>query len=526
MEVPDPQSQRDTILKTLAPALIAQPLQGKIQDWLNAIPSSNSSASELNPQTFDVIIELNLNHPKTRAEARAAVISILGEILGPEAEGALRRNQSDSTHPYVFAKLTAKQILALIEADSKQAISHDSKIHLDDADAATSDDLQRPTSHRHLRTIFRIWESQKIRPLTIESIRTIKADAAQTSFGANGDGVVWAVLDSGVDSHHPHFELFSNLALDLPLQHKTFTNEAWDQDVFGHGTHVAGIIAGQAKDTADPLVAVQSTGVSGSGEYHLYKTPGIRGMAPRCKLLVLRVLDNAGVGDDIALIEAIEYIQKLNDYGRNIIVHGVNISAGYWSDPRWYACGQTPVCVEVDRLVRSGVVVVVASGNTGNVFTALDSGGASQAGQFMTINDPGNAAMAITVGSTHRQKPHLYGVSYFSSKGPSSDGRRKPDLVAPGEKIISCASSLKYSTQGALPGLTSNAFTYIEDTGTSMAAPHVSGALAGFLSVRPEFIGRTTELKQMLVNSATDLGRDPNAQGAGLVDLMRLIQSV
>ena len=57
----------------------------------------------------------------------------------------------------------------------------------------------------------------------------------------------------------------------------------------------------------------------------------------------------------------------------------------------------------------------------------------------LTINDPGNAELAITVGSTHRDMPHIYGVSYFSSKGPTGDGRIKPDLVAPGEKIISCA---------------------------------------------------------------------------------------
>jgi subtilisin family serine protease len=362
--------------------------------------------------------------------------------------------------------------------------------------------------------------------LTTESIRTIKADAAQTSFGANGQDIVWAVLDSGIDKDHPHFAMHKNLELNLPLQHKTFTDQPWDQDVFGHGTHVAGIIAGQAQETPEPLVAVQSTGVNGSGEYHLNGVSGIRGMAPKCKLLILRVLNDQGIGDDIALIDAIEYIQKLNDYGRNIVVHGVNISAGYWSDPSWYACGQTPICVEVDRLVRSGVSVVVASGNTGNVVAALATGGATQAGQMMTINDPGTSAFAITVGSTHRQKPHLYGVSYFSSKGPSSDGRRKPDVVAPGEKIISCASSQKVAAEGVLSGLTKNDFTYVEDTGTSMAAPHVSGVLAGFLSIRQEFIGRTVELKKMIMDSATDLGRDPSAQGAGLVDLMRLIQSI
>src|SRR5205807_2778872 len=114
---------------------------------------------------------------------------------------------------------------------------------------------------------------------------------------------------------------------------------------------------------------------------------------------------------------------------------------------------QSPVCVEVDRLVRTGVVVSVAAGNTGyayeQVYTTQAAGGGSAiAGQPLSINDPGNADLAITVGSTHREMPHTYGVSYFSSKGPTGDGRLKPDLVAPGEKIISCLTR----GRAALPG--------------------------------------------------------------------------
>src|SRR5204863_4309764 len=141
----------------------------------------------------------------------------------------------------------------------------------------------------------------------------------------------------------------------------------------------------------------------------------------------------------------------------------------------WFACGQSPLCNVVDRLARSGVVVVVAAGNTGYGYTETQARGSVAAGLTLSINDPGNAERAITVGSTHRDSPHIYGVSYFSSKGPTGDGRIKPDLVAPGEKILSCAAGNKLQQ---LEGVKPEDAVYVEDSGTSMAAPHVSGAIA------------------------------------------------
>jgi hypothetical protein len=224
----------------------------------------------------------------------------------------------------------------------------------------------------------------------------------------------------------------------------------------------------------------------------------------------LRVLNAEGRGDEFAVMAALQLIRYLNSTNDFIAVHGANLSLSIPHDIANYACGRTPVCEECERVVNSGVVVVAAAGNQGYRKYSTAEGGTTEAYNSISITDPGNADLIITVGATHRFRPHTYGVSYFSSRGPTGDGRSKPDLVAPGEKIMA-----------PLP----NGMSGLKD-GTSMAAPHVSGAAALLMARYNELVGRPVRIKEILCKTATDLGREKYFQGAGMLDALRALQSV
>lgn len=438
------------------------------------------------------------------------------------------------------------------------------------------------------RAIYKLWPDFPVHSTMYRSLPTIKANAARRSYEAEGQGIVWAVIDSGIADEHPHFARYRTLTAESVTNlHRSFVPESREldgiamepqelpdpdepgigkdertrrielhhtaalKDEFGHGTHVAGIVAGAAPLSGPAGQVRLFERVDRPNERgELERTSAVmtpfndlehlHGVAPRCHLVSLKVLDDVGEGRSSDLIRALEYVrEKLNDNPKLMRVHGVNLSLGYEFDAEMFACGQSPLCAEVDRLVQSGVVVVAAAGNTGYGSVAA-SARTTKVGLSNTINDPGNAELAITVGATHRDSPYMYGVSYFSSKGPTGDGRLKPDLVAPGERITSCGAGRRREeairsadVHESLANVDSDGHEqvvphadYMEDSGTSMAAPHVSGAIAAFLSIRREFIGKPREVKQIFTTTASPLGRERYFEGHGLVDLVRAIQSV
>lgn len=328
------------------------------------------------------------------------------------------------------------------------------------------------------KAVFKIWYDRKIHPLAEESAKTIKSKPALDLFGAGGKEIIWAVLDTGIKENHEVFKKGKPVVKDDKYN---FTTELFTDRV-GHGTHVAGII---------------------------------KQLAPEIELYDFKVLGEGG-STSFTLIQAMYQIRKLNFDSPMPVIHGANLSLGGPVPVGSYGCGFSPECQEANRLMNSGVVVCVAASNDGYKILATIADG-NQLEYFPTfmdmgISDPGNAEDVITVGSTHKSKPHMYGISWFSSKGPTGDGRFKPDVVAPGEQIESA-------------GIDGNN-KFVKKSGTSMATPIVSAAIAQFLSVKPEFIGQTCRIKEILMNSCTDLDRDRCFQGAGLIDVLRMIQSI
>ncbi len=486
-------------------------------------PEGAADQDQVDPgEKVPMLVELNLRYPGGLADVRRAFYA-LWEHYAERAGGSWPAEPTSVSpvQPPVPARL------ALVAPKLYQCV-----LSRADAQEMVGQDHSSARASGLPPVIFRIWPDYTLQPQIDRSAPTVKVDAAWRSYDARGRGIVWAVIDSGMPQGltsqlHRDFSYLVNPDTPAPAAPGSGLS-----DESGHGTHVAGIIAGCSPDGSVALVA-DSKEAGDSGYVPRTRVGKLSGMAPACELVSLKVMRRSPQGtwvtSSAAVIRALTYLRTEVNVDPGLLrVHGINMSLGCEWQPDQYAAGQSPLCQAVDLLVASGVVVVVSAGNYGASTTRGDS--ANTSAIMGSITEPAHARDCIAVGSTHREAPHAFGVSWTSGKGPTLDGRMKPDVVAPGEWIASAAAGQVRAGAGFDPPAgaadPASLLTYAELSGTSMAAPHVSGVVAAFLSARPEFIGRPEQVKSLLTQSATDLGRERYAQGAGLVDLMRMLANV
>jgi serine protease AprX len=305
------------------------------------------------------------------------------------------------------------------------------------------------------------------------------ADAVNAPYawnsGLDGTGVGIAVIDSGI---YPHPDLNSASGQSRVVYRQSFIGGGVQHDDYGHGTHVAGIAAGNGSSSSMP------------GTLHLLK-----GIAPNANLLDLRVLDLNGASTDSTVISAIQQAVKLkNQYNVRVI----NLSVGR---PIFESCNIDPLCQAVEAAWKNGIVVVTAAGNLGR-------------NGYATITSPGNSPHAITVGcmKTLETYPRTDDqIASYSSKGPSYiDLTVKPDVVAPGNLVVSLLApgstlAAEFPANVVPPSYYTTSSTgpaaYFRLSGTSMATPVVSGAVALMLQENPNLSPDT--VKARLMKTAT-----------------------
>jgi serine protease AprX len=306
---------------------------------------------------------------------------------------------------------------------------------------------------------------------------------AAQEYGVNGAGIGVAVIDSGIATHPDLQNVVKSVDFVEPTRSGGY-------DGFGHGTHVAGILAG-----------------SGIASWYFY-----RGIAPGAKLIDLRVLDDNGNGYTSDVIAAIEWSvankNAIGKDGQSMNIRVLNLSLGHRP---FESTATDPLTVAARYAVQNGIVVVAAAGNYG-----MDPAGATT---FGGITSPGNEPAVITVGAmttwgTDGREDDT--VARYSSRGPTTVERLiKPDIVAPGSQVVAPLSPAA-SLAANHPALRVNS-SYLRLSGTSMASPVVAGAVALMLQKNPSLTPNT--VKAALMFTAEHRTDSPLAVGAGYVNV-------
>jgi serine protease AprX len=366
----------------------------------------------------------------------------------------------------------------------------------------------------HLAFVKRLSADFAVRKCDEFTVSGSLADVAYQQTGLDGTGVVVAVLDSGV--HLVDDLKDSGGHSRLIAQVSMVPNDTHTDDKCGHGTHIAGIIAGSGKKSI------------GSSYFRTFY-----GIARNASIVNVRVLDNYGAGTVSSVLSGIQWVIS-NRVKYNIRI--INLSLGH---PVGESASTDPLCQALESAWNAGITVVCAAGNRGRLnllqTSGLDNEGWGTA--YGSIQSPANDPLVITVGAMKDVSAGRASdvIATYSSRGPSRlDLVLKPDLVAPGNQIVSL--DVDNSTLDNYVGNTNNirksayiiggnndwSNTYFRLSGTSMAAPVVAGAAALLLQANPSLSPDTIKARLMISAdkwTGPDGNADPCTYGAGYLNI-------
>ena len=405
------------------------------------VVKANGETKNIGTATSEIAIS-TVDNKIVVSESQNEMVRIIIELKAPS-----RIEQKLSGR--LFSKVSASNSKQILIADNATTIEREFETIINGFAVTTKrENISIISAMPEVKSVYPDLVVKSL-PLAVQSATPIIPQSSTSV--ATGKGIRIGIIDTGIDYEHEAFGKGFGAGHIVAGGYDFVNNDTDPLDDNGHGTHVAGIIGGNSAT--------------------------INGVAKDARLFAYKALDQSGNGTTSSVLAAIE--QAIKDS-----IQVLNLSLGTSS-----GSSDDPLSTAVNRAVQSGIVVVVAAGNTG---------------EFSSINSPGVAEFALTVGATD-----VNSIASFSSKGPETENYRiKPEMVAPGVNILSAKKG------GG----------YVQMSGTSMATPFVTALAAAMRELHPDW--NAIQIKDALISNTVDLGSSVFSQGHGKINENVLFSTV
>ena len=422
-----------------------------------AILATGPTAGAASPPSTGVHLDPSLRvHPALQYGAQVEPdkkVRVIVQKTSPEASARAMGDRLGATVKDEFPFI--KSVVLEVPQRAVLALAHDPNVRYISPDGGVE---HHAVDISHLTTFY----SRDVNAPNVWS---------STAYGATGSGITVAVVDTGLDTGHPDFPAGKELAVNVN------TSSTTTVDGYGHGTHVAGIIAAN----------------NPTGQY--------LGVAPDARVIGVKISDDSGAAHESDMLRGLQWVF---DNRGTYNIRAVNISSAVGTAESYKT---SPVDAAVEQLWLNGVTVVVAAGN---------KGASADAVSYAPANDPYVISVGCLDDNLTPTNNNDDSLCTFSSRGTTQDGYAKPDVVAPGRRVV---SSLASATGGLATQLPSHMLAdgqHIRLSGTSMAAPVVTGTVALMLQRVPSLT--PNQIKGLLQSTSRNYPGQARTDHAGEVN--------